>query len=53
MYASQSLRFAIERQEQADAINTLDNILVKNRTNNRKIHFFVVEYGAQDKRLEA
>ncbi len=29
-----------ERQEQADAINTLDNILVKNKTNNRKIHFF-------------
>lgn len=28
-----------ERQEQADAINTLDNILVKNKTNNRKIHF--------------
>ena len=31
-----------ERQEQADAINTLDNILVKNKTNNRKIHFFVL-----------
>lgn len=40
-----------ERQEQKDAINTLDNILVKNRTNNRKIHFFVVEYGAQDKKI--
>ena len=40
-----------ERQEQADAINTLDNILVKNRTNNRKIHFFVVEYGAHDKKI--
>lgn len=40
-----------ERQEQADAINTLDNILVKNKTNNRKIHFFVVEYGAQDKKI--
>lgn len=37
--------------EQTDAINTLDNILVKNRTNNRKIHFFVVEYGAQDKKI--
>lgn len=42
-----------ERQEQADAINTLDNILVKNRTNNRKIHFFVVEYGAQDKKIRS
>ncbi len=40
-----------ERQEQEDAINTLDNILIKNRTNNRKIHFFVVEYGAQDKKI--
>lgn len=40
-----------ERQEQEDAINTLDNILVKNRTNNRKIHFFVVEYGAQNKKI--
>ena len=40
-----------ERQEQANAINTLDNILVKNRTNNRKIHFFVVEYGAQNKKI--
>lgn len=40
-----------ERQEQEDAINTLDNILVRNRTNNRKIHFFVVEYGAQDKKI--
>lgn len=38
-------------QQQKDAINTLDNILVKNRTNNRKIHFFVVEYGAQDKKI--
>ena len=42
-----------ERQEQADAINTLDNILVKNRTSNRKIHFFVVEYGAQDKKIRS
>jgi hypothetical protein len=40
-----------EYQEQEDAINTLDNILVKNKTNNRKIHFFVVEYGAENKRI--
>lgn len=40
-----------ERQEQEDAINTLDNILINNRTNNRKIHFFVVEYGAHNKKI--
>lgn len=40
-----------ERKEQEDAINTLDNILVKNKTDNRKIHFFVVEYGAQNVKI--
>lgn len=38
-----------------DELNTLDtltNILVDNRTGNQKMHFFVVEYGADDRLYE-
>jgi hypothetical protein len=31
------------------ALTTLTNILVDNKTKNRKMHFFVIEYGAEDK----
>lgn len=30
-------------------LHTLNGILIDNRTDNRKIHFFVIEYGAEDK----
>lgn len=33
-------------------LDTLTNILVDNRTGNRKIHFFVIEYGADDRLYE-
>lgn len=36
-------------QEQEAALTTLTNMLVDNRTKNRKVHFFVLEYGAEDK----
>lgn len=35
--------------EEKDVLQTLTDILVDNRTNNRKIHFFVIEYGAEDR----
>lgn len=35
------------REEQKQALETLHNILLENRSNNRKIHFFVIEYGAE------
>lgn len=33
-------------------LNTLEDILSKNRTKNAKIHFFVIEYGAENKLYE-
>ena len=37
------------REDQEQALGTLHNILLNNRSNNRKIHFFVVEYGAENR----
>ena len=38
--------------EQKGVLKTLTDILVDNRTDNRKIHFFVIEYGAEDREYE-
>ena len=38
--------------DEKEALETLTNILVDNRTNNRKIHIFVIEYGAEDRLYE-
>lgn len=35
-----------------EMLETMTRILVDNRTNNRKIHFFVVEYGAENRMYE-
>lgn len=35
-----------------DVIKTLNKILIDNRTKNRKIHFFVIEYGAEDRKYK-
>ena len=35
------------RDDHKQALETLHNILLENRSNNRKIHFFVIEYGAE------
>lgn len=35
---------------QQAALNVVQNILVKNRSTNPKIHFFVIEYGSENKR---
>lgn len=35
------------RDDQKQALETLHNILLENRSNNRKIHFFVIEHGAE------
>lgn len=34
------------------ALDTLTNVLVDNKTKNRKVHFFVIEYGAEDRMYE-
>lgn len=39
-------------EEQQDVLKTLTDILIDNRTGNRKIHFFVLEYGAEDREYE-
>lgn len=39
-------------EEQQNVLRTLTNILVDNRTSNRKMHFFVIEYGAEDREYE-
>lgn len=38
--------------EEQEVLMTLTNILIDNRTDNRKIHFFVIEYGAEDREYE-
>lgn len=38
--------------DQKTAMQVLDNILVNNRSINRKIHFFVIEYGAENERFK-
>lgn len=38
--------------EDKRTLETLTNILIDNRTKNRKIHFFVIEYGAEDREYE-
>ena len=38
--------------EQESVLKTMTDILIDNRTQNRKIHFFVIEYGAEDREYE-
>lgn len=38
--------------DEIDALDTLTNVLIDNRSRNRKIHFFVLEYGAEDRKYE-
>lgn len=38
--------------DEVNALNTLKNILIANRTVNRKIHFFVLEYGGENRTYE-
>lgn len=38
--------------EQEQVLKTLTDILIDNRTKNRKIHFFVIEFGAEDREYE-
>lgn len=39
-------------EDELEALDTLTRILIDNRTKNRKIHFFVLEYGADDRKYE-
>ena len=41
----------LTNQEQS-ALDTLTNVLISNRTSSRKIHFFVVEFGAENRLYE-
>ena len=38
--------------DEMGALDTLTNVLIDNRTKNRKIHFFVLEFGADDRMYE-
>ena len=38
--------------DEMDSLDTLTRVLIDNRTKNRKIHFFVLEYGADDRKYE-
>ena len=38
--------------DEIGALDTLTNVLIDNRTKNRKIHFFVLEFGADDRKYE-
>lgn len=50
MYKSAAGEFLTE--EEKTVLNTMSNILIDNRTQNRKIHYFVIEYGAEDREYE-
>ncbi len=39
-------------EDEMEALETLTRVLVDNRTKNRKIHFFVLEYGGEDRKYE-
>lgn len=39
-------------EDEMASLDTLTNILIDNRSRNRKIHFFVLEYGADDRKYE-
>lgn len=39
-------------EKQVEALDTVTRILIDNRTVNRKIHFFVLEYGGEDRKYE-
>ena len=39
-------------EDEKNSLDTLTNILVDNRSTNRKIHFFVLEYGAENRKFE-
>lgn len=39
-------------EEEMEALDTLTNVLIDNRTVNRKMHFFVLEYGGEDRTYE-
>lgn len=38
--------------DEMEALDTLTRVLIDNRTKNRKIHFFVLEYGGDDRMYE-
>ncbi len=38
--------------DELEALDTLTNVLIDNRSVNRKVHFFVIEYGAEDRMYE-
>ena len=40
------------KDDEMDALNTITKLLHDNRTKNRKIHFFVLEYGAENREYE-
>lgn len=39
-------------EDEIEALTTINDILVDQVTNNRKMHFFVIEYGAEDRLYE-
>ena len=39
-------------EDEVEALDTLTRILIDNRTRNRKIHFFVLEYGGENRKYE-
>lgn len=50
MFKSDAHEMLTEEEEQV--LGTLTNILKDNRTDNRKLHFFVIEYGAENRLYE-
>lgn len=51
MYRIKATPDSVDKGDQ-NALNILDNILNGNRTRNRKMHFFILEYGAEKREYE-
>lgn len=49
MYKSRAQGRGNLSDQQNEALDVLDNILVNNKSTNPKIHFFVIEYGSENK----
>ena len=40
-------------EDEIATLDTITNLLISNRTTNRKIHFFVLEYGGEERKYES
>lgn len=52
MYKYNASRVGNLNPDEVQMLNTMNNVLIANRSVNRKMHFFVIEYGAENRLYE-